>query len=105
MLKHDQFSWFFTPDLFTNKNKKKLENLIETIKQKGSDGLSLDVADYEKSTRVARTIVFYGYTLLLAIEDVWQLIRNKKIENLESEVIPEIQERIRYYLNGKPQRN
>ncbi len=105
MLKHDQFSWFFIPDLFNNKNKKKLENLIETIKQKGSDGLSLDVADYEKSTCVARTIVFYGYTLLLAIEDVWRLIRNKKIENLESEVIPEIQRRIRYYLKCKQRRN
>lgn len=105
MLKHDQFSWFFTPDLFTDKNKKKLENLIETIKNNGADGLSLDVSDYEKSTRVARTIVFYGYTLLLSIEDVWRLIRNKTIENLESEVIPEIQRRIWYYLNGKQRRN
>ena len=104
MLKQDQFSWFFTPDFFNKKNKKKLGDLIESIKRKGAEGLSLDVCDYEKSTRTARTIVFYGYTLLMAIEDVWKLIRDKKIENLEREVIPEIQRRIWYYLNGK-QRN
>lgn len=105
MLKQDQFSWFFTPDLFNKKNKQKLDNLMESIRQKGAEGLSLDVNDYEKSTRTARTIVFYGYTLLLSIEDVWRLIRKNKIEDLEREVIPRIQQRIRYYLNGKQHRN
>lgn len=101
LLKKNLFNWFLTPDLFNEKNKQKLDNLIESIKQKGADGLSPDVHNYGTSTRTARIIVFYGYTLLMSIEDVWNSIRNKEIANLEEYVIPAIQRRIRHYLKTK----
>lgn len=50
-------------------------------------------------------ITYYGYTLLMSIEDVWEMIRADKIKNLEEVVVPQIKERIQYYLSGKRKKN
>lgn len=105
LLKKDQFNWFFTPDFFNKKNKNKLERLMDEIREKGADGLELTTRDFNESTRTARIIIFYGYTLLMAVEDVWKMIRDEKIQNLEEVVIPQIKDRIQHYLSSKRNRN
>lgn len=94
------FSWCIVPAVF-NKNKAKLERLMSEIEKKGADGLELESREFKESTRAARMITYYGYTLLMAIEDVWKLIRDEKIKNIEEVVIPQIKQRIQYYLSGR----
>lgn len=94
------FSWCVVPSVFT-RNKDKLDKLMKEIEEKGSEGLDLEQRDFNDSTRTARMITYYGYTLLMSIEDVWEMIREKKIQNLEEVVIPQIKDRIQFYLSGK----
>lgn len=98
------FSWCIVPAAF-NKNKDKLERLMSEIEKKGADGLELETREFKESTRAARMITYYGYTLLMAIEDVWKLIREEKIKNIEEVVIPQIKQRIQYYLSGRRRNN
>lgn len=91
------FSWCIVPAVF-NKNKDKLESLMSEIEKEGADGLELESREFKESTRAARMITYYGYTLLMAIEDVWKLILDDTIKNIEKVVIPQIKERIKYYL-------
>ena len=98
------FSWCIVPAVF-NKNKDELDRLMREIEKKGADGLELETGEFKDSTRAARMITYYGYTLLMAIEDVWKLIRDEIIKNIEEVVIPQIKERIRYYLSGRQKNN
>ncbi len=97
-------SWCLNPFAF-KKNKEKLEKLMAEIEKNGAEGLILAEREYKLSYQAARMITFYGYTLLMAIEDVWKMIRDEKIKNLEEVVIPQIKERINYYLSEKRQTN
>lgn len=97
------FSWCVDPRKF-KKNKEKLEKLMADIEKNGAEGLKLAEREYKSSYRTARMITFYGYTLLMAVEDVWKIIRDEKIKNLKK-VISKIQERIDFYLNEKRQTN
>lgn len=94
------FSWCIIPTRFS-KSQQKLEKLMRHIENKGSEGLDLKDRGYENNEKSARMITYYGYTLLMSIEDVWSMIRKKKIQNLDEVVIPIIKERIAFYLTGK----
>ena len=94
------FSWCIVPSIFS-RNEKKLEKLMSDIEKKGADGLELSTREFNDSQRTARMITYYGYTLLMSIEDVWEMIRADKIKNLEEVVVPQIKERIQYYLGKK----
>ena len=90
--------------LFTKKKKQaKLDKLINDILENGADGLELSNDSFNDSKMAAKAIAFYGYTLLMAIEDVWEMIREEKIKAIEEIIIPQIKERIQYYLLGKRQ--
>ena len=99
----DLYWWCIVPSRFTTQEKK-LAKLMEDIKNKRANGLELKERNNSYFLQPARLITFYGYTLLCAVEDVWEMINNEKIRNMEEDIIPQIRERIRYYL-GKRKRN
>lgn len=96
---NNQFKWFFVFDLFSEKNKKRYKDLLDDIQKNGKKGLSLEVKDYNDSNTVARIIVFYGYTLMLAIEEVWKECRESQINNLEVKLKEKIKEILEKYKN------
>ncbi len=97
-------SWCIVPSIFT-KNQQKLAALMDEIRKNGSSGLELKERDFSYSHQAARVITFFGYTLLSSIEDVWRMIQEDKIKNIEEVVIPQIKERIRYYMSGKSKKD
>ncbi len=94
-----QFEWFLVFDLFSKKNKKRYKDLLDDIQKNGKQGLSLEVKDYNDSNTVARIIVFYGYTLMLAIEEVWKECRESQINNLEIKLKEKIKIILEEYKN------
>lgn len=92
--------WCIVPSRFTVQEKK-LKKLMDEIKNKGADGLELKERNNSYFLQSARLITFYGYTLLCAVEDVWEMIKNEKIRNLEEDIIPKIREKIEYYFGKR----
>lgn len=96
----DLARWCIVPSRFTLQEKK-LNKLMENIKSKGANGLELKERNNSYFFQSARLITFYGYTLLCAVEDVWEMINNEKIRNLEEDIIPKIKEKIRFYFGKR----
>ena len=92
--------WCIFPSRFTVQEEK-LKKLMDEIKNKGADGLELKERNNSYFLQPARLITFYGYTLLCAVEDVWEMIKNEKIRNLEEDIIPKIREKIEYYFGKR----
>lgn len=59
---------------------KKITVLLE---QKKVDGFSVKVADIKENERAARMIAFYGYTFIDAIEELWKLLTEEQLKNVD----------------------
>ena len=59
---------------------KKITALLE---QKKSDGFSVKMSDLEKNERAARMIAFYGYTFIDSIEELWKLLTEDQLKNVD----------------------
>lgn len=59
---------------------KKITSLFE---QKKSEGFSVEVSDLEKNERAARMIAFYGYTFIDSIEELWNLLTEEQLKNVD----------------------
>lgn len=53
------------------------------LNQKKADGFSVKVADIEKNERAARMIAFYGYTFIDAIEELWKILTEEQLKNVD----------------------
>lgn len=59
---------------------KKITALLE---QKKADGFSVKMSDLEKNERAARMIAFYGYTFIDSIEELWKLLTEEQLKNVD----------------------
>lgn len=59
---------------------KKITALLE---QKKAEGFSVKVSDIEKNERAARMIAFYGYTFIDSIEELWKLLTEEQLKNVD----------------------
>lgn len=94
------FSWCISPDIFT-KNSDKVRELMENIKKNGAEGFNLYERDYGSSKKVARMITYFGYSFVLAVEDVWKELIDQKVDFIKNNFIPILMDRLRKYLTGQ----
>lgn len=59
---------------------RKITNLLN---QKKEEGFSVKVADVEKNERAARMTAFYGYTFIDAIEELWKLLTEEQLKDVD----------------------
>ena len=59
---------------------KKITALLE---QKKEDGFTVSVDDVEKNERAARMIAFYGYTFIDSIEELWKILTEEQLKNVD----------------------
>ena len=59
---------------------KKITALLE---QKKANGFSVETSDLEKNERAARMIAFYGYTFIDSIEELWRLLTEEQLKNVD----------------------
>ena len=74
---------------------KKITALLE--EKKGVEGYSVEVRDVDKKLRAARMIAFYGYTFIDSIEELWNELTEKELNNVKKvvkELIKKINERL-----------
>lgn len=74
---------------------KKITALLE--EKKGVEGYSVEVRDVDKKLRAARMIAFYGYTFIDSIEELWNELTEKELNNVKEvvkELIKKINERL-----------
>ena len=58
------------------------KKITELLEQKKADGFSVKVSDIEKNERAARMIAFYGYTFIDSIEELWKLLTEEQLKNV-----------------------
>lgn len=78
----------------------KLKTLMEDIRKQDAQGLELKERQFSNSDRVSRMITFYGYTILLAIEETWIEYRDQEVKKIEK-LVKCIHKRINDILEGK----
>ena len=59
------------------------KKITELLEQKKEDGFSVVVADVEKNNRAARMIAFYGYTFIDSIEELWKILTEEQLKNVD----------------------
>lgn len=59
------------------------KKITELLEQKKTDGFSVKVSDIEKNERAARMIAFYGYTFIDSIEELWKLLTEEQLKNVD----------------------
>lgn len=59
------------------------KKITELLEQKKADGFSVKVSDLEKNERAARMIAFYGYTFIDSIEELWKLLTEEQLKNVD----------------------
>lgn len=59
------------------------KKITELLEQKKADGFSVKVSDIEKNERAARMIAFYGYTFIDSIEELWKLLTEEQLKNVD----------------------
>ena len=59
------------------------KKITELLEQKKADGFSVKVSDIEKNERTARMIAFYGYTFIDSIEELWKLLTEEQLKNVD----------------------
>lgn len=59
------------------------KKITELLEQKKADGFSVKVSDIEKNERAARMIAFYGYTFTDSIEELWKLLTEEQLKNVD----------------------
>ena len=65
-------------------NKGKVSRLLAEMQSK--DGLDVKISDFAHSERSARCIAFYGYTFMMAVEEVWHKATEEKIDDIDKKV-------------------
>lgn len=61
--------------------KAKVSQYLEELR--GQDGFEVEMSDFSDSERAARMIAFYGYTYVLAIEEIWNKATEEEMKNVE----------------------
>lgn len=59
------------------------KKITELLEQKKADGFSVKVSDIEKNERAARMIAFYGYTFIDSIEELWKILTEEQLKNVD----------------------
>lgn len=59
------------------------DKITALLERKKADGFAVKVADVEKNNRAARMIAFYGYTFVDSIEELWGLLTEEQLKNVD----------------------
>lgn len=59
------------------------KKITELLEQKKADGFSVEVSEFEKNERAARMIAFYGYTFMDSVEELWKLLTEEQLKNVD----------------------
>lgn len=62
------------------------KKISELLEQKKMDGFKVKIDDFDKRSRVARMIAFYGYTFMDSIEQLWGEFTEEELRNVEKVV-------------------
>lgn len=85
-------------------NKEYNSDIDRLFNSKKQEGLKVEAKDLPKEERAARLIAFYGYTFIDAVEEVWEIINNEELDNMDI-IIEKLVEKINEHLaNNKSKR-
>ncbi len=65
---------------FVSEYSEKVNNLLSSKKK---EGFEVKIDSFSKSERVARMIAFYGYTFIDSIEEVWEKLTEKQLQDID----------------------
>ncbi|MBE5869865.1 MAG: hypothetical protein E7294_01185 [Lachnospiraceae bacterium] len=74
------------------------EKITMLLEQKKQEGFSVTFDELDKKDRAARMIAFYGYTFVDAVEELWKLLTEEQLKNIDmvvSELIRIINEKLK----------
>ena len=59
------------------------DKISDLLSGKKNDGFSVKVEEIPKNNRAARMIAFYGYTFIDSIEELWEKLTEKQLEDVQ----------------------